>query len=95
MKKYNFLLKPVFFIFSLLFATWLVVEIEKVSPSDFGVSDSNVNTEPENSKTIYQRKQYLQNLCRAYKVGLIDSIKLDQKLINYLKTTESPSVKIQ
>lgn len=36
MKKYNFLFKPLFFIFSLVFATWLVLFIEKISPSDFG-----------------------------------------------------------
>lgn len=35
MKKYNFLFKPVFFIFNLLLATWLVLEIEKIKPSDF------------------------------------------------------------
>ena len=35
MKKYNFLFKPLFFIFNLLLATWLVLEIEKIKPSDF------------------------------------------------------------
>ena len=35
MKKYNFLFKPVFFIFNLLFATWLVLKIEEIKPSDF------------------------------------------------------------
>ena len=36
MKKYNFLFKPLFFIFSLVFATWLVLYIEKIHPSDLG-----------------------------------------------------------
>jgi hypothetical protein len=36
MKKYKFLFKPIFFIFNLLFATWLVFRIEKIQPSDFG-----------------------------------------------------------
>lgn len=35
MKKYNFLFKPLFFIFNLLLATWIVLEIEKIKPSDF------------------------------------------------------------
>jgi len=36
MKKYKFLLKPIFFIINLLFATWLILKIEKLNPSDFG-----------------------------------------------------------
>jgi hypothetical protein len=47
MKKYNFLFKPLFFIFSLVFATWLVLYIEKISPSDFGRYEYLFNSEPK------------------------------------------------
>jgi len=35
-KSYGFILKPVFFILSLMFATWLTLYIERLAPSDFG-----------------------------------------------------------
>lgn len=37
---YAFLVKPIFFIGSLLFATWLVLYIEKIKPSDLGKYES-------------------------------------------------------
>lgn len=93
MKKYTFLLKPIFFIFSLLFATWLVFEIEQISPSDFGMSQSAIAKGASVPKSIHDRRQYLMDLCSAYKAGAIDSAKLNQKLIIFLKGTESPVVK--
>lgn len=96
MEKYSFLLKPIFFIFSLLFATWLVVEIEKISPSDFGEYESYVSQEPYNpsehfndSIYKYQSRKYLKSICDGYKAGVVDSVSLDKKLHVFLETTKS------
>lgn len=84
MRNYTFLLKPIFFIFSLLFATWLVIVIEKISPSDFGQKSA-----PAQKTAIPENKsgnlQYLQNLCTAYKAGTIDSALLNQRLKSFLE----------
>lgn len=93
MKKFHFLLKPLFFIISLLFATWLVVKIEKISPSDFGKYESYLSQEPNNPENFRDRKQYLKSLCSDYKNGTIDSIRLDQELTVFLKLPEKRSSK--
>ena len=87
MKKYNFLFKPLFFICSLVFATWLVLFIEKISPSDLGKYESLFNSRPKampkeiNAGTSFMHhKQSLKKICNDYKAGLIDSTKLDQEL---------------
>lgn len=86
-------MKPVFFIFSLLFATWLVIEIEKIRPSDFGKYASHVSPEPTDLENIMDRKQYLKNLCSDYKNGILDSIGLDRQLTVFLKLPEIISSK--
>ena len=89
MKKYQFLFKPLFFIFNLLFACWLVLKIEKISPSDFGkhgsLFESAHKPKPLNTDSCIYAKQYLENLCSTYKRGLIDGPKLYEKLENFLK----------
>lgn len=47
MNKYSFLLKPLFFIFSLVFATWLTLFIERLQPSDFGKYEYIFSSEPK------------------------------------------------
>ncbi len=93
MEKYHFLLKPIFFIFSLLFATWLVVKIEKISPSDFGKYESYVSQEPCKPDNLPANKQYLKNLCSDYKKGIIDNILLEQKLTFFLDSLKKDSKK--
>ncbi len=88
MKNYQFLLKPVFYICSLLFATWLILEIEKVSPSDF---QSNNVQKPsgDTSKTpidFKPRYYFLKKLSLDYKIGVIDSLEFDHQLILFLKS---------
>lgn len=85
MKKYKFLLKPAFFIFNLLFATWLVLKIEKLHPSDFGkyksmFESSDVKPQPE---TRYD-KYYLQKLAEDYKTGILDSANFDLQLERFI-----------
>jgi hypothetical protein len=100
-KKYKFILKPLFFIFSLLFTSWMVLKIEQLSPSDFGkyrslfktVSDTTIiypKKEIRSSvkKTKLFHKQYLKNLCIDYKTGVIDSEKLDRQLELFLDNFE-------
>jgi|GEM_PF-1857653 len=79
MKKYTFLLKPFFYIFSLFFASWLVLKIEKLSPSDFGKEKYLFESDPVSTVSKYD-KQYLKNLFMEYKFGLIDNKQLDEKL---------------
>lgn len=87
--NFKFLLKPVFFIFSLVFSTWLVLTIEKITPSDFGRYKSFFESEakPVHKPNTYN-KQYLKHLCSDYKAGLIDSVKLDEQLEQFLKSPE-------
>ena len=95
MKKYNFLFKPFFFICSLLFATWLVLYIEKISPSDLGKYESLFNSRPKPlpkesnvHKPFAYDKQCLKKICTDYKSGLLDSAKLDQQLEIFLKASD-------
>jgi len=77
MAKYTFLFKPVFFIFNLLFATWLVFEIEKISPSQIGGQGPLHDTLPGLDK---EKKEQLKKICFDFKAGLLDSTLLEQKL---------------
>jgi hypothetical protein len=90
MKKYTFLVKPLFFIFSLLFATWLVLIIEKISPSDFGRHKSLFEGTPKPIVPI-KNKQYLKNLFFKYNYGIIDSNELNNKLDFFLDSIHKVS----
>ncbi|MGZ3903949.1 MAG: hypothetical protein ACXVC6_09655 [Bacteroidia bacterium] len=79
-KKYKFLLKPVFFIFSLVFATWLVLKVEKIAPSDFGRYRSLFEDAPDLSRTQFYTKQYIKTLCKDYKAGRLDSTRLEKEI---------------
>ncbi len=87
MKKYSFLLKPIFFIFNILFATWLTFKIEKITPTDFGRYRSLFEDEKPAVHFI-DKKTYLKKICSDYKNNLIDSAALDLQLQLFL---ESPA----
>lgn len=100
MNKYNFLFKPIFFICSLLFATWLVLYIEKINPSDLGKYESLFNSRPKEhpeeskiKKSLANDKEHLKQICIDYKEGLIDSTQLDQELEGFLKSSQKISEK--
>jgi hypothetical protein len=76
MRNYKFIVKPLFFILSLVFSSWLVLWIEKIRPSDF-------NTKAGSGKS------YLKKLALDYKVGFIDSVELDQRLEQFLTRTNN------
>ena len=82
--KYKFLLKPIFFIFNLLFATWLVFKIEEITPSDFGRYKTLFEDPPRLSPDNNHHKQYLKKLCHDYKSGKLDSLELELKLDGFL-----------
>lgn len=85
MEKYTFLGKPFFYIFSLFFATWLVLKIENISPSDFGRHKSLF--ERKIGKSIPQNsKQNLKKIFYKYKYGIIDSSQLDHQLEEFLES---------
>jgi hypothetical protein len=85
MKDYSFLKKPVFFIFNLVFATWLVLAIEQLKPSDFGDNASFFLPPPRPHKVTPADKPKLQKLASAYRAGKIDSLTLDRELNEFLK----------
>jgi hypothetical protein len=94
MKKIDFLFKPIFFIFSLLFAAWMLMKIEKLNPSDFDDHKTHVSQKSNkipDSCLWNNRKKYLQNLCTSYKAGMIDSSRLDEKLTIFLESTGNKS----
>ncbi len=84
MKQYTFLYKPLFYIFSLLFATWLVTEVEKISPSDDSLKQTAIK-----ETGFSDPQKYLLNVCCAYKAGVIDSAALNHKLTFFLKSAHS------
>jgi hypothetical protein len=85
MKNYAFLFKPLFFIFNLVFATWLVLAIERLKPSDFG-SYRSVFEPPQKPKTVSKAdKPFLKKLITDYKTGKIDSAALEEQLNRFLE----------
>lgn len=84
MRQYNFLWKPFFFICSLLFATWLVITVEKVSPSDLGVEQPSKDAVEPVSADLLKRREYLKQLCDQYKAGAIDSTEVNKRLLFFL-----------
>lgn len=80
LRQYKFLIKPAFFIFSLLFATWMVLKVEKIKPSDFGRYRSLFDDSPDLSRTQLYTKQYIKTLCKNYKAGRLDSIRLEKEI---------------
>jgi hypothetical protein len=88
MRRYKFLIKPLFYIFSLTASSYMVLVIEKVSPSDFGKHQSlfEATTKPAAVKMVKYDygKEYLKNICFDYKYGIIDSVTLDERLNTFL-----------
>jgi hypothetical protein len=90
MKKYNFLFKPAFFIVSLLFATWLVFYIDKLSPPEPDKSSSlprSIN-QWNNKNKRSSDKIFLKRICCDYKSGLIDSAAMDRHLESFIDSIE-------
>jgi len=83
MRKYKFLLKPLFYIFNLLVATWLVLLIEQSRPSDFGKYQYFLKGERPPAVIIDNNKQYLKGLFRGYRTGKIDSVQLERELARF------------
>lgn len=92
MKKYKFILKPMFFIFNLIFVTWLVLKIEKIQPSDFGEYKSLFYSGPKPKMVTANDKQFLKNLCVRYKHGNIDSLQFEKQLDSFLTPPEEQLV---
>jgi hypothetical protein len=84
MKKYKFLFKPIFFIINLIFATWLVLTIEKIKPSDFGEHKKFFEAPPAPRVVTKEDKEYLRSLALEFKYGLIDSLKFEKSLDQFL-----------
>lgn len=93
MREKLFILKPLFFIFNLIFATWLVFRIEKLSPSDFGKYRSLFDTPEALSPEKMGGKLYLKRVCSDYKAGKVDSTQMELLIDRYLTTTKKISAK--
>jgi len=89
MKNYSFLFKPAFYIFSLVFATWMVIKIDSISPSDFGGSNPSDHKKIANAANILYLKQYIFNACEAYKTGKIDRKGLEDELNAIVKLSRN------
>jgi hypothetical protein len=85
MKQYSFLFKPIFFIINLIFATWLVLAIEQVEPSDFGQYKSFFESPARPKKVYPEDKSKLKQLAIQYKEGKIDENTLDKELDAFLE----------
>lgn len=90
MKQYKFLAKPIFFIFNLLFATWLVLKIEKIKPSDFGEHKSMFSSAPRPRTITASDKMVLKTLFMEFKYGMIDTTQLNAKLDQFLAPPPEP-----
>jgi hypothetical protein len=86
MEKYGFLYKPVFFVVSLVFATWLVLRIEKLEPSDFGRYKEIFESGPKKRRVSVKDLPWLRDIARDYKSGKLDSVGLDSTLKNFVTT---------
>jgi hypothetical protein len=88
MKQYAFLFKPIFFIVNLVFATWLVLAIEQLEPSDFGQYKSFFESPARPKKVFPEDKGKLKKLAMDYKQGKIDEITLDKELEAFLEPVQ-------
>lgn len=93
MINYKFLIKPIFYISSLLFSSWVVLQIEKLNPSDFGRYKRLFGSGEEVQPSLNLNKQYLIKLYSNYKEGKIDSAKFDQQLQKFLDDMQTVSKK--
>jgi hypothetical protein len=85
MRKYKFLLKPLFFIFNLLFATWFVIKIERLEPSDFGRYKSLFEKpEPVFKDLPVYDKNFIFKLSEDYKKGILNKKKFELELDKFL-----------
>jgi hypothetical protein len=84
MRDYAFLFKPLFFIFNLIFATWLVLAIEQIKPSDFGEHRSFFERPAKPRKVTPADKPVLFKLADDYKAGRINAETLDRELEAFL-----------
>jgi hypothetical protein len=84
MKNYKFILKPLFFLFNLVFATWLVFAIEKISPSDFGQYKHLFDTQKDPMQIDRENKIHLMKLLQDFKNGALDSADVAGRLEHFL-----------
>jgi hypothetical protein len=86
MERYNFLFKPVFFIVSLLFSSWLVIQVERLQPSDLGrfekLFDSGEKEEKPSPEYI---RAYLHTLYRDHQEGRISDQVLTIEVYKFLE----------
>jgi hypothetical protein len=86
MKNYKFLLKPLLFIINIVFASYLVLEIENLKPSDFDKYTSLFGNEIKAREFHKNGKDYLKNIFIKYRAGNIDSLSFDKELESFLKS---------
>ncbi len=70
MKRFSSLLKPLVFIAQLLLASWLVLYIEKLQPSDFGHNKSLFINE---RKSMDAKQKEARAILLQFKTGSLDS----------------------
>ncbi len=94
MKRYKFLIKPLFYIFSLTASSYMVIVIERISPSDFSKQPTLFMPQAKPVAAVQAndyRKEFLKSICFDYKYGVIDSSTLDERLSVFLYGEKRPA----
>jgi len=84
MNNYKFLRKPFFFLFNLLFATWLVLKIEQIKPTDFGRNRNFFEPAPQPRIVTIKDRAFLLQMANDYAKDKLDSAALRLKIEAYL-----------
>lgn len=84
MNNYKFLRKPFFFLFNLLFATWLVLKIEQIKPTDFGRNTNFFEPAPQPRIVTIKDRAFLLQIANDYAEDRLDSTALRLKIEAYL-----------
>ncbi len=78
MKKYKFLIKPFTYILSLIFSSWMILEIDR-----YGSKEKNINGKSEEKNIhseCFQKKDCLKKLFILYSNKQIDSASFENEL---------------
>jgi hypothetical protein len=95
MEDRRFLIKPIFYISSLLFSCWLVLKIEQLCPSDLGRYESLFHSGPPvpaQSKHHTAQKRSLYSLISDLKAGRIDSVRFEEEMQKLFGRNGPPSI---
>jgi hypothetical protein len=92
MNNYKFLRKPFFFLFNLLFATWLVLKIEEIKPTDFGRNRKFFEPAPQPRIVTIKDRDFLLQMANDYAKDRLDSTALRLKIEAFLTVSDKKEI---